>query len=198
MLDENWLYHLPKFLNQVRHEGTNGVIETFDLDLAGIVYHHRGVRVPAYDARFVWRENECILELDAVGPRNAWVVFDTGRSWDFYLLRTGGDQPCLVWMTDAEFREEELGDFESKQEAVAMGRFSFGLYLHAPWSWDEVESRALNTDAPLFVHRPDGRTFVPEEHDLTEFAEILPEELRPNDETPPVYLGIVDAHVDAG
>jgi hypothetical protein len=197
--DENWLYHLPEFLDRVRAQGAHGVVEEVDLDLGGVVYHHRGVRVPAYDATFIWRgeEGRFDLELSAVGSRSVGTVFDAERSWDFYLSRRGGAQPCLVWMTDTEFREEEADEFDSKGESISVGRFSFGIYLHAPWTWDDVEDRARNTDAPLFVHRPDGRTFVPEEHDLEAFAEVLPEALRPNDETPPDYLGVVDAHVDA-
>jgi hypothetical protein len=200
--DENWLYHLPEFLNRVREQGAHVVNDELDVDLGGVLYHHRGARVPAYNATFVWREgegeNRFELELDAVGPRGAWAVFDADRSWDFFLLRSGGDQPCLVWMTDAEFREEEADEFESKQEAVGLGRFSFGLYLHDTGSWTDVEAPARDADAPLFVHRPDGRTFVPEERDPAAFAAVLPEELRPNDETPPDYLGVLEAHVDAG
>jgi hypothetical protein len=198
--NENWLYHLPEFLDRVLERGAHGVTDEIDLDLGGVVYHHRGARVPAYNARFIWHEDEgeFELKLDTVGPRSVWTIFDANRSWDFYLSRTGGNQPCLVWMTDAEFHEEEADEFDSKQETVGLARFSFGIYLHAPRTWDDVAERARNTDAPLFVHRADGRTFVPEEHDLAAFAEVLPEELRPNDEMPPDYLGVVDAHVDAG
>jgi hypothetical protein len=196
--DDNWLYHLPEFLDRVHEQGAHGISDEVDLDLGGVVYHHRGARVPAYDATFVWHgeEGHFELELEVVGSRNAGAVFDAEQPWDFYLARVRGDQPCLIWMTDNEFYEEEADQFDNKQEAIQFNRFSFGIYLHAPWTWDDVEDRARNTDAPLFVHRPDGRTFVPEEHDLEAFAEILPEELRPNDETPPDYLGVVDAHVD--
>lgn len=198
--DDNWLYHLPEFLERVRENTARSVNDALDFDLGGVLYHHRGARIPAYNATFLWREGEdqFELELDAVGDRSAWAIFDAGRSWDFFLSRTNGDQPRLVWMTDAEFREEEAGEFESKQAAVGMGRFSYGLYLHAPSTWEAVEDRARETDAPLFVQRPDGRMFVPEEPDLTEYAAALPEELRPNDQTPPDYLGALDAHVDVG
>lgn len=197
--DENWLYHLPEFLDGVRERGAHRVTEDIDLDLGGVLYHHRGARVPAYDATFIWRadEGQFELELDAVGPRSVWAIFDVERSWDVYLARIGGDQPCLVWMTDAEFRAEEATEFDSKQEAIGLGQFSFGIYLHAPRTWEDVEDRARTTDAPLFVHRPNGQTFVPEELDLDAFAAVLPEELRPNDETPPDHLGVVNAHVDA-
>lgn len=198
--DEHWLYRLPEFLDRVRDRGAHRVTEEIELDLGGVLYHHRGARVPAHDATFLWRpdDDRFELEVDAVGPRSVWAVFDAGRSWDVYIARLQGDQPCLVWMTDAEFQEDEAGEFATKEEAVGAGRFSFGLYLHAPWTWEDVEERARETDAPLFVHRPDGQTFVPEEHDLEAFAAMLPEELRPDDETPPDHLGVVDAHVDAG
>lgn len=197
-VDEEWMYHLPAFLDRVREQGAHGINDELDLDLGGVLYHHRGARLPGYNATFIWRGDTFELELDAVGSRSAWAVFDAERTWDFYLRRAAGDQPCLVWMTDAEFREDEADEFGSKQEAVALDRFSFGLYLHAPGTWKELEERARATDAPLFVHRPDGRTFVPEAHDLAAIADVLPEELRPNDERPPEYLGVLDAYVDAG
>lgn len=198
--DENWLYHLPAFLERVRDRGAHRVSEEIDLDLGGVLYHHRGARIPAFDATFALGEHgdRFELALDAVGPRSARAVFDAERSWDVYLVRIEGDQPCLVWMTDAEFRADEAGAFASKEAAVAAGRFSFGLYLHAPRTWADLAARARETDAPLFVHRPSGQTFVPAERDLAAFAEVLPEELRPDDATPPDYLGVVDAEVDAG
>jgi hypothetical protein len=177
--------------------GAHAINDEIDLDLGGVLYHHRGARLPGYDATFIWRGDTFELELDAVGPRSAWAVFDAEQSWDFYIRRAAGDQPCLVWMTDGEFQVEESDKFDSKREAVGLDRFSFGIYLHAPRTWDDLEARARSTDAPVFVHRPDGRTFVPEEHDLDAIADVLPEELRPNDETPPEYLGVLDAHVDA-
>lgn len=195
--DEGWLYHLPEFLDHVREQDAHGINDELDIDLGGLLYHHRGARLPAYNATFVWRGDTFELELDAVGPRSAWVVFDAERAWDFYLWKSPSDQPCLGWMTDAEFAEDEAASFDTKQEALWNDRFSFGLYLHAPRTWDDLEERARETHAPLFVHRPNGRMFVPETDDLAEIAAILPEELRPNDETPPDYLGVLDAHVDA-
>lgn len=195
--DESWLYHLPEFLDRVSEQGGHGVNDQLEFDLGGVLYHHRGARLPGYDATFLRRGDTFELELDAVGPRSAWAVFDAEQSWDFYICRAAGDQPCLVWMSDAEFREEEASQFSSKQEAVGLDRFSFGLYLHPPRSWADLEERARTTDAPLFIHRPNGRMFVPDEHDLSAISDVLPEELRPNDETPPDYLGVLEAHVDA-
>lgn len=195
--EESWLYHLPAFLDRVRQAGAHSLTDEIDLDLGGVLYHHRGARLPAYNATFVWAGDAFELELDVVGQRSAWAVFDAERDWDFFVQRAAGDEPCLVWMTDAEFAADEADDFDTKQEAVGMNRFSFGLYLHAPRTWTALEERARETDAPVFVHRPDGRTFVPEERDLAAFADVLPAELRPNDETPPAYLGVLEAHVDA-
>lgn len=194
---ESWLYHLPAFLDRVRAAGAHSIVDELDLDIGGVLYHHRGARLPAYNATFVWAGDVFELELDAVGQRSGWAVFDAEQDWDFFIQRAAGDEPCLVWMTDAEFEVEEADDFDTKQEAVGLDRFSFGLYLHAPRTWSGMEERARETDAPVFVHRPDGRTFVPQERDLAAFADVLPEELRPNDETPPAYLGVVEAHVDA-
>lgn len=197
--DDNWLYHLPKFLERVRETGTHGITEEVDLPLGGVLYHHRGARVPADDATFVWHgaDDRFELILDAVGPRQVTVDFDANRSWDFYVTRIEGDQPCLAWMTDAEFREEEAAAFDGKHEAIGSGRFSFGLYLHAPRTWQSLVARARDTDAPVFVHRPDGRTFVPEPDDLAAVAEMLPEELRPNDQDPPAYFGVHTAYVES-
>ena len=196
--DDAWLYHLPAFVDGVRDRGAHQITDEVELDLGGVLYHHRGARMPAYEATFLWRGDTFELELDAVGRRKAWAIFDAERSWDFFLFRAADDQPCLAWMTDGEFREEEADEFDGKQEAIGLGRFSFGLYLHAPGTWETVEERARSADAPLFVHRPSGRMLVPEENDLGEISEVLPAELRPDDETPPAYLGVVDAHVDAG
>lgn len=195
--DEGWLYHLPEFLERVRDRGAHRVADAIDDAVDGVVYHHRGARLPAYDATFVWRDDAFELELDAVGPRTAWAAFDADRSWDAYLYRAPGDEPCLVWMTDSEFRAEEAARFDSKQDAVAAGRFSFGLSLHDSETWPAVAERTRTTDAPLFVARDDGRTYAPEATTRDAFQAALPPELRPNDERPPPYLGVLEVHVDA-
>lgn len=220
--DGGWLYHLPGFLDRVRDRGAQSVRESVDVDVGGVLYHHRGARVPAHDATFVWRDDggpvegetddvgadggryedgeshgavTFDLELDAVGSRSAWVRFDASRAWDVFLVRSPGDAPCLAWMTDAEFRTEEADEFGSKQESMAMMRFSFGLYLQSPGAWADVEARAAETDAACFVYRPGGRTLVPE-GDLAEYERLLPPELFDGDAPP--YLGAVEAHVEGG
>lgn len=196
---EDWLYHVPQFLDQLREKGAESILDSLDIDLGGVFYHHRGVRMPAYNATFIWREDENVfeLELDAVGPRGIWATFDADREWDFFLSRPPQEQPCLAWMCDDEFYAEEADEFGSKMEAVGLGRFSFGLYLHSPATWEELEERARNTTAPCFIYRPSGRTLVPDEQGtLEDYADALPQELRPNEEEPPDYLGLVDAELD--
>lgn len=196
--DEGWLYHLPAFLDRLRERGSHDVRDGLDVEIGGVLYHHRGARIPAHNATFVWREDggddAFDLELDAVGPRAAWARFDADRDWDFYISRPPGDAPCLAWMTDAEFRAEEGDDFASKQEAVGMMRFSFGLYLQSPDAWPDVEKRAGETDAPCFLYRPSGRTLVPED-DLERYESVVPPELLDGEEGAPDYLGLVEAHV---
>ena len=197
--EEEWLYHLPEFLDRVREQGAHRVVESLDVEVGGVLYHHRGARVPGHNATFVWDEGEDTfeLEIDAVGSRGAWAVFDADRGWDFYLVRASGDAPCLVWMTDAEFDAEEADSFDRKESAVGTGRFSFGLYLQPPPTWDEIEERARESDAPCFVQRPSGRTIVPED-DLSAYESVLPPELLPDGDTPPERLGLVDAHLSSG
>jgi hypothetical protein len=196
---EDWLYHLPEFLDRVRERGAHEVRGELDVELGGVIYHHRGARAPAHDATFVWNPDAGTfdLELDAVGPRAAWAVFDADREWDFYLFELGEDPPCLAWMTDDEFAAEEAETFVDKEAAVGMARFSFGIYLQAPDVWDDVESRARETEAPCYVSRPDGQTLVPSKP-LSEYPEVVPPELIPDGESPPAYLGLREAHVEYG
>lgn len=194
--DDGWLYHLPEFLDQLRERGAHSVRENVEVDIDGVLYHHRGGRVPAYNATFLWPDDEAFeLELDAVGSRAAWVRFDATRDWDFFLTKAPGDAPCLAWMSDAEFRAEETEEFADKQESMAMMRFSFGLYLQSPEAWADVEQHANETDAACFVYRPSGRTLVPE-HDITEYDSLLPPELLGSDEPIPPFLGVLDATLE--
>lgn len=191
--DEDYLYHLPAFLDTLQ-AGARSIVEDVEGNVAGVLYHHRGARVPAHNATVVRNDDTFELELDAVGPRAAWAVFDADRAWDFYLSRTPGDAACLAWMCDAEFEAEEAESFDSKQEAVGLGRFSFGVYLHPPSTWTDLEERARETDAPCFIQRPSGRTLVPEDS-LTAYDDVVPPELV--DRSHPDHLGLVDATVEA-
>lgn len=193
--DEDWLYHLPAFLDQVSEAGARGIVESVEGEVDGVLYHHRGARIPAHNATFVWTGDAFEVELDAVGPRAAWATFDADREWDFYLSRAPGDAACLAWMCAAEFEAEEAEAFESTQEAVGLGRFSFGLYLQPPDAWADLEARAIDTDAPCFLQRPSGRTLVPE-GPLAAYDEVVPPELL--DRPHPDHLGLVEAHVEYG
>lgn len=192
--DEDWLYHLPAFLDQVRQRGAHGIVENLDAAVAGVLYHHRGVRVPGHNATFVWNEEAETfeLEVDTVGPRSAWAVFDAACEWDFYLSKTPGDEACLAWMSDDEFAAEEAEAFDGKEESVGLGRFSFGLYLETPDTWPELAERARDTDAPCFFKRPSGRTLVPED-DLAAYEHVVPPELLGRNH--PDHLGLVEANV---
>lgn len=192
--EEDWLYHLPEFLDTLREAGAQSVLDSFEFRLGGVLYHHRGVRMPGYDATFVIGDGTFELEIDAVGPRQAWAVFDADRRWDFYVSKAPGDAACLTWMTDGEFETEEAESFDSKTEAVGLGRFSFGIYLQPPADWEDLEARVRETSAPCFIYRPSGRMVVPE-GPLSEYAKVVPPELLAGDETAPDQLGLVEAHV---
>lgn len=193
--DEDWLYHLPAFLDTLEKAGAHDIVESVEGEVAGVLYHHRGVRIPAHDVTVLWTEEGFELEFDGVGSRAAWAVFEGDRTWDFYLSRTPGDAACLAWMCDAEYDAEEAAEYDSKQEAVGLGRFSFGVYLHPPSTWTDLEERALDTEAPCFIQRPSGRTLVPD-GPLESYAEVVPPEFLGSDH--PDHLGLRDAHIDAG
>lgn len=195
--DEGWLYHLPNFLDRVRERGAHSVREDLDMDIGGVLYHHRGARVPGHNATFIWAEDGQTfeLEVDAVGSRAATARFDATRDWDFFLTRAPGDAPCLAWMTDDEFRIEEADEFESKQESMSLMRFSFGVYLQHPEVWPDIEQRANETEAPCFIYRPSGRTLLPEQG-LKAYESVLPPELLDGDAPP--FFGVLDATVERG
>lgn len=193
MADE-WLYHLPAFFDEVRSAGTRRVRENVHGEFGGVLYHHRGVRVPGHDATFVYREDGAAYELviDGVGDRAGWIRFDADREWDAFFAQPPDDVPHFAWMTDAEFDAEEDDEFDAKADAVGLGRFSFGLYLQPPTAWADLEARVAETDAPCFVYRPSGRTLVPE-YDLGEYGDVVPPELL--DGEPPEHVGVLEADV---
>lgn len=193
MSGRDWLYHLPAFREQFRERGAHGVLENVAGDFGGVLYHHRGARVPGHDATFVDGDDGTFeVAIDGVGDRGAWARFDDDRSWDFFFVQPPDDAPHVVWVSDAEFETDEADEFDGKPEAVGMGRFSFGIYLQPPEAWAPLESRAREVDAPCFVYRPSGRTVVPE-GDPAEYEDVLPDELLGGD--PPDHLGVVNADV---
>lgn len=193
MADE-WLFQLPAFFDQVRASGAQAVIESVEGNFDGVLYHHRGVRLPGHDATFVYHDDEGTYELvvHGVGDRATWVRFDADRSWDVFFAQPPDDVPYFAWMSDAEFEAEEADEFDSKTEAVGLGRFSFGLYLQPPTAWEDLEERAAETEAPCFVYRPSGRTLVPT-GELSEYEEVVPPEMLGGEV--PDHLGVVSADI---
>lgn len=211
MSGEDWLFQFPAFLDRLREVGAQGVLETIRVPLGGVLYHHRGVRVPGYDATFVWhpagsdnRDGEhgggdrggdgptFELVVDGVDDRAAWATFDAEREWDFFLAQPPDDAAYVAWMSDDEFETEEADEFTRKADAVGLGRFSFGLYLQPRDAWAELEERVAGVDAPCFVYRPGGRTLVPE-GDLAAYDEVVPPELLGG--TAPAHLGLQEAEL---
>lgn len=192
---DDWLFHLPAFFEQVRTAGAQGVLENVDGQFDGVLYHHRGVRLPGYDATFVYHDDGAYeLVVDGVGDRASWIRFDADREWDVYFAQPPDDVPYFAWMSDEEYEVDEADEFDTKSEAVGLGRFSFGLYLQPPTAWEDLEDRVGETDAPFFVYRPSGRTLVPE-HELSEYEEVVPSELLGGEV--PDHLGVDDADVGA-
>lgn len=190
-----WLYQFPRFLSRLEAQGAMRVSDAVDANLGGVVYHHRGARVPAHEATFVWEDETFSLELDAVGDRGGWARFDADAEWDAFIGKRAGQPPAVVWMCDAEFDAEEEGRAGDKREAIALGRYSFGCHLHAPETWAQKRRRASLSAAPFFLHRPDGRTVVPDANvDLAAYEEAIPPELR--GQSPLPHLGLVEAVVE--
>lgn len=193
---EDWLFQFPAFLERLQEAGAQRVLETVKVPLGGVLYHHRGVRVPGHDATFVWHPAEdggdptFEVVVDGVGDRAAWATFDAGRAWDVFLAQPPEDTAYFAWMTDDEFETEEADEYARKADAVGMGRFSFGLYLQPTDAWADLEARAREVDAPCFVYRPSGRTVVPE-GDLDDYEAVVPPELL--DGEAPNHVGLVDA-----
>ncbi|OYR45866.1 hypothetical protein [Halorubrum sp. Ea8] len=180
------LYELPQFRDRLRSEGALRVSEAVEHDVSGVVYHHRGARVPGHEATFVWEGGRFSLEIDAVGDRHAWVVFEDDAGWDVFVGRLAGDPPFVAWMCDGEFETEEADLVSEKTEAIGYGRFSFGCYLHGESTWRQKARRASMSTAPFFLNRPDGRTVVPDGSATPDGA--VPPELRGED--PPAHLGL--------
>lgn len=194
--EEDWLYHLPAFLDRVETLGAHDVVESVEAEVGGVLYHHRGARVPGHNATFVWHPEDGTfsLEIDAVGARSAWATFEADADWDFFLSRAPRDEAVLAWMADAEFAAEEADSFPDKAEAVGLGRFSFGLFLNAPDAWGPLEERAREVDAPFLIHRPSGRMLVPE-GDPADYADVVPPELQGGEA--PAHLGLRDVVFEA-
>lgn len=199
------VYPLSSFFDQLEAAGgisVRALIDDLDVDVPvdGVAYHDRGIRVPGHDATFVHEPTGSrgrpafSLQVDTVGPRNAWAIFDDTLSWDVYLLRADGIA-ALAWLTDEEYRIEEADQFETKRDAVAAGRFSFGVFLYAGREWREQVEQIRGTDAPAYLLREDGRPILPGSQ--SEFYRIVDStvtEFRTSGAAPD-YLGLLELEV---
>lgn len=192
MSEPDSLYAFPQFQSQLRTQGALRVSDAFDFEIDGLVYHHRGARIPGYEATFVWEEDSFSLEIDTVGEREAWVIFDGKAEWDVFVGKIGGEPPFLAWMSDSEFNVEESDMMENKSEAMSYGRFSFACYVHRDESWQPKHRRAQMKEIPFFLHRPDGRTVAPD--DIESYTEAIPPELSGGE--PPKHIGVQNAVVE--
>lgn len=189
-----WVYRFPEFETRLREQGALRVSDAVDMSIGGLVYHHRGVRVPAHEVTFVWEDETFSVEVDAVGPRGGWATFDAAAEWDVFAAKRTDSTPYVAWMCDAEFERDEVDRTRDKQEAIALGYFSFGCYVHPPETWAQKQRRASLSEAPFFLHRPDGRTVVPGANvDLEAYEAAIPPELQGGN--PPEYLGLRAAEI---
>lgn len=200
---EREIHRFPEFMDRLRDDGGLDVWDAVDsqTEIEGLVYHHRGVQVPSYTAAFAWEEAEYgvsafTVNLGAVGPRDAWAAFDATKPWDVYLVLFDGGA-AVAWMTDDEFQAEEAERFPSKPAAVKAGSFSFGVFFRFGPDWTEREQWAHDSTAPAMLQLGDGRVLSPEtETEFYSVPEAIPVEFLPTtDDTPPGYLGLLDAEL---
>lgn len=199
------VYELPSFLERLESEGGISVrtlIDELDEDVPidGVAYHDRGIRVPGYDATFVHEPTGSrgrpafSVQTDAVGPRNNWAVFDKTLSWDVYLLRAN-NVAAVAWVSDEEYKIEEADQFSSKDDALAAGRFSFGVFLYAGAQWQEQLQRIEHTNAPAYLQRDDGQALVPStQSEFYEYVDSTVTEFRTSGAAPD-YLGLLELEV---
>lgn len=206
--DRPWtdVSQFPDFLEHLEAKDgatVRGIVDRIDadIDVDGIVYHDRGIRVPGYDATFVPEpEGSQVVpafsvEVQTIGPRSVWAVFDATLSWDFYLLQSDGIA-AIAWVSDEEYNAEEAGMFLSKHDALAAGRFSFGTFIYADEEWDEQRDLIEGTDAPAFLQRDDGSTMVPtSQSDFYNVVNSTPADFRTNGGNAPSHLGLLELEV---
>ncbi|ELY94738.1 hypothetical protein [Natrialba taiwanensis] len=203
------ILELPPVLDRLEDAGGIPVLELVDelaerndlvIDADGVVYHDRGIRVPGHDATFVHEPTGSrgrpafSVEVNSVGPRNTWAVFDKTLSWDVYLLQTP-EVAALAWLSDEEYRVEDAEHFETKQDAVAAGRFSFGVFLHSGEDWQEQVEYIRQTAAPAFLQREDGSTMHPAtQSEFYQLVDSTPTEFRTSGNAPS-YLGLLELEI---
>ncbi|WP_121741205.1 hypothetical protein [Natronorubrum halophilum] len=206
--DRPWtdVSRFPTFVDHLEDEGAfsvRGIVDHLEdeIDVDGIVYHDRGIRAPGYDATFVHEPSGSAgrqafsVEVDTIGPRNTWAVFDATLGWDLYLLQAG-DVAALAWVSDEEYKTEEATMFDSKHDALAAGRFSFGVFLYSGSDWDERVDRIQRTDAPAYLKRDDGTPVVPQTpSEFYDYIGSSAAELRKTGGGAPAYLGVLELEV---
>ncbi|QSW99663.1 hypothetical protein [Haloterrigena alkaliphila] len=204
--DRPWqtVSRFPTFVDHLEDEGAFSVREIVanldvDIPVDGIVYHDRGIRAPGYDATFVHEPQRgrpaFSLEVDTIGPRNTWAVFDAQLGWDLYLLQTD-DVAALAWVSDEEYKTEEAATFDSKIDALGAGRFSFGVFLYSGSDWEERVARIEGTDAPAYLKRDDGTPVIPQTPaEFYDYIGSSATELRQSGGGAPPYLGILELEV---
>ncbi|MEY7851193.1 hypothetical protein AB7C87_18555 [Natrarchaeobius sp. A-rgal3] len=204
------VYELPAFFEGLEEAGGISVLDflreldeqnDLDLEADGVVYHDRGIRVPGWDATFVHEQTGSrgrpafSVQVDTVGPRNAWEIFDDTLTWDAYLLRTEG-LAAIAWLSDEEYKVEEADQFPSKREAVSSGRFSFGVFVHAGEDWGTQLERIQRTNAPAFLQREDGSTMIPaNQSEFYRYVDSTPTEFRTSGGNAPSYLGVLELEI---
>ncbi|ELY40339.1 hypothetical protein [Natronorubrum tibetense] len=204
--DRPWktVSRFPTFVDHLEDEGAFSVreiVENLDVDIPvdGVVYHDRGIRAPGYDATFIHEPSRSrpafSVEVDTIGPRNTWAVFDAQLGWDLYLLQADG-VAALAWVSDEEYKTEEATMFETKHDALAAGRFSFGVFLYAGSDWEERVDRIERTDAPAYLKRDDGTPVIPQSpSEFYDYIGSSATELRQSGGNAPPYLGILEVEV---
>lgn len=205
-MDGPEIYRFPDFFAQLDEHGSlraRDAVES-ETELDGLVYHHRGLQVPAYSVAFtrdpaMGDEEAFRVEVGAVGQRSVWAAFDRSLAWDIYVMLFDGGA-VITWMSDEEFEAEEADQFESKAQAILAGRFSFGTFFLFGPDWVEREEWAEQSTAPALLQVDTGDIIDPdtaeEFWELT--AAIPPEFRRGQGSTSPEYLGIVDCGLEAG
>ena len=196
----------PDFFEHVQSQGGTTIREIVDridadIDMDGAVYHDRGIRVPGYDVAFVPEpEGSRVVpafsvEVQTIGPRSVWAVFDATLSWDVYLLQAD-DIAAIAWVSDEEYNAEEAGMFMSKHDALAAGRFSFGTFIYGGEDWDEQRELIEDTETPAFLQRDDGSVLVPtDQADFYNVVNSTPQEFRQNGGGAPSHLGLLELEV---
>ncbi len=194
------LYRFPEFFDRLEGRGllrARDAVES-ETEIDGMVYHHRGVQVPAETVTFLWNPDdetppEFRLDAEGIGERGAWATFDATATWDVYVMLYDGGA-VIAWMSDREFDHDEADEFSSKALAIRAGRFSFAVFFLFGPDWIEREEWAQASSAPALLQLGDGNMITPES--VEEFYEPLaavPEELRRPPESPPDHLALRSA-----